>query len=242
MGEESGFFRVLGRINAVLFTLTVSVVLLIALVAGYTMFAGTRQAYRETAAQNPQTDETLEFGGTLSAIEDPYTTLDGTGEAMLVLHTDVQNPYRTFSSGRASTETDVNVLVLDLASGRSHWMFRGTKRCIGEFATVRAKSPDTVPQGAPNPVTAVLLGVAGRDSNGDGNAVCRDDQSLYLYRPGGGVAKLLLAAKSISAIHQTADDRVLVNYYDSRTLHVRIYSTPDFRTVSDEIIASTPPS
>jgi hypothetical protein len=242
MGEENRFFRALNRINAILFLLTLSTVLLLALWGGYLLFASSARHHREYARDTPPDKQPLLFGGTLSSIDTPYTVLDGTGEAFLVLHRDVPyKPVALSSGGSGGDEIQVNLLIVDLASGRSRWMFRGTKRCIAASAMMHAKNPDAVPAGAPNPVTAVLLAVAEHDNNGNGVVDCGDGQSLYLYRPGAAEAVPLMPATFINSIHQTADGQMLVTYSKGDGDRVAIFETSGFHRISDESLPFPPP-
>jgi hypothetical protein len=238
MTDDNSFFRWLGRINSILFFLVVAGAgLLIGANAGLDIFIpqhNDAHAVVETAS-----GDTYDFGGSLNVKEDyssAMTRLEGTQEGFMVL----QRASRGGSLGsRGGYGTaNVNVLLFDLRTMQSHWMFEGTRQDIERAYAVHAVVP--VPNDGADPVTALLMPVATRDTNGDGKIDRNDADSLYVHRPGSAGAVKLLDAVSVNTIEQIDSDRVLVTYYDGKIDHAAMLSAKDFSIIASAAISPKP--
>jgi hypothetical protein len=78
------------------------------------------------------------------------------------------------------------------------------------------------------------------DTNKDGALTNKDQQSLYLYRPGVGLAVKLLDADLVLSTAQADDAHYLVVYERGRDAIAATYSLPDFKLVSQKRIPPVP--
>jgi len=236
MAEDNRFFRWLGRINAILFFLVVTG---IALLIGANIGLDFVLPHYEThAVVETASGDTLEFGGNLTLGEDyssAMTRLEGTQEGVMVLQRVDPSRGSLSSSGRYGATANVNVLLFDLGTMKNHWMFRGTRQDIERAYAIRAVVP--APKDGIDPVTAILMPVATKDTNGDGKIDRNDADSLYLHRPGSAGAVKLFDAVSVTTIDQLDSGRVLVTYDDGKTEHAAMLSTKDFSIIASATIS-----
>ena len=240
MTDDNGFFRWLGRINAMLFFLAAAGV--IVFVGANALIWGPMSHDAPTGAEAKNGGDTYSFGGTIgmSSVTTgaaSITRLDGTDEGVMVLQRGGSNPYGLESRSRFET-SDVNFLLVDLKTMKNRWLFEGVKRDIGEVLEVRSSVP--VPQNSPDPVTALLMSVAAADTDGDGKITRTDGNALYVYRVGSAKAVKLFDAKSISGMEQIDSERIVITYYDGKTDHAVLLSARDFRTIADTTLSPTP--
>ncbi len=239
MEEKNRFFRFLNRMNSILLALAGLAILFF---IGGNLFFWPRYFEHPAAGlvhvEQADPNVSYTFGSGLSTLDaTTISLLDGTSEAVMVLERDRNDRYGSFSSEGRGPSEDVNVLIVNAATGRSHWLFHGVKQSIGGSYPVH---PAAAAAGATPAVIALLLAVATADTNHDNRIDRRDDESLYLYRPGMDRAVKLLAAKGISNVVQTGPEQVLVTYYDGKTDRLAIFSTADFKPIAQNAIASTP--
>jgi len=240
MGDDNRFFRWLGRINAMLFFLAVAGT--IVLMGGESLMWGLMSHDAPTAAEVKNGDDTYAFGGTIgspavSTGAPSITRLDGTDEGVMVLQRGDPRAYGLESRSRFAA-ADVNLLLVDLRTMKTRWLFGGVKHDIGQILEVRSSVP--VPQSSADPVTALLMPVAAADTNGDGKVTRADGDALYLYRVGGANAVKLFDAKSITGMEQIDSERIVVTYFDGKTDHARLLSARDFKSIADTAISPTP--
>jgi|GEM_PF-5771631 len=240
MADGNRFFRWLGRINAILFFLVITG---IALLVGANFGLDFALPHHEThAVVEIASGDTLEFGGNLTLGEDyssQMTRLEGTQEGLMVLRR--EGPPRgslSSSGGRYGDTANVNVLLFDLGTMKNHWMFRGNKQDIERAYAIRAVIP--APKDGVDPVTAILMPVATKDTNGDGKIDRSDADSLYIHRPGSTGAVKLFDAVSVTTIDQLDSGRVLVTYDDGKTDHAAMLSTKDFSIIALATISPKP--
>jgi hypothetical protein len=240
MADDNRFFRLLGRVNAVLFFLACCAVLL----AVGIMFAGEpllRPSGAPYAAVETAGGDTYEFGGNLNLDSDfsTLTRLEGTEEGFLVLQRDSGGYKHRVSLSRDRGETDnVDVLLFDLRTMQSRWMFRGTGQDIQRAYRIREVFP--APEKGVDPVTALLMPVAAKDTNGDGKINSNDAHALYLYRPGTARAVKLLDAVLVNDVEQIDSGRVLVLYSDGKADHAAMLSAKDFSVIAQAAVSPNP--
>jgi len=240
MGDDNAFFRWLGRINAMLFFIAAACV--IVLMGGNALMWGPMSRDTPTAAEVKSGDDTYTFGGTIGGPSivtgaPSITHLDGTDEGVMVLQRGESRAYGLSSAARYEGG-DVNLLLVDLKTMKTRWLFEGVKHDIGQILEVRSSVP--LPQNSADPVTALLMPVAAADTNGDGKVTRADGDALYLYRVGSAKAVKLFDAKAISGMEQIDSERIAITYYDGKTDHAALLSAKDFRTIADTALSPTP--
>lgn len=226
--EENRFFKWLGRVNAIVLFFA-GIVILVAL-AGHS----TLSAWRGEAEQNPtgaatssQNELHYMLGELPLAVPSSQVTLfDNTDEGMMVL------------SRRSFGQTDVNILLINLDTMKSRWMFSGVRRSIGSVFVVNS----TLPKAAGNRVVGVVIPVAKSDTDKDGEITNGDEETLYLYRPGSGRDPVpLLSARHAGPVQQLSSERLLVLYnagWDKD--RVALYSVPEFKRLADNPMPNVP--
>jgi hypothetical protein len=241
MGDDNRFFRWLGRINAMLFFLAAAGVIVVA--GGNALIWGlyTREA-PPPGAEAKNGGDTYAFGGTIGGPSvvtgaPSITHLNGTDEGVMVLQRGGPRGSGLDSVPRADAN-DVNFLLIDLKTMKTHWLFDGVKRDIGEVFEVRSSVP--MQQNSPDSVTALLMTVAAADTNGDGKITQADDHALYGYRVGNAKAVKLLDAKSVSGMEQIDSDRIVISYYDGKADHALLLSAKTFAPIGDTALSPTP--
>lgn len=237
MRDDSRFFHWLGRINSVLFFLGALALLAVAIGAfwGESFRAGPERP------EKARDGETYAFGGNIDMGSVPAAAiarLEGSDEAYMVLQRGGER-HGSFRSDSRASSANVNVLLFDLDTMRSRWMFQGLKQDIGPSLFVRAVIP--APNDTFDPVVGVLMPVATADTDGDGVLTSADDHSLYVYRPEGVTAVKLIAAKLVSSMQQIDNMRVLVTYNDGKTERAAVLATKDFSVTADAQVPPPPP-
>lgn len=238
MAEDNGFFRWLGRINAVLFLLAAIGVILA--VGGLYLQSLDVWEQPPAAPVAQKGDDTYEFGiGIGASVLNPYdwniAVLDGTDEGVLVLQ---RRGSASGSVSRYGLNRNVNLLLVDLKTMQSRWLFAGVKHDIGRIVTVHESV--TAREEKQTAVTALLLSVASADSNGDGKISAADDHALYAYRIGGGAPLKVIDAKSVAGVQQLDSDRVMVEYFDGKANRIALLSAKDFKPLAQSALPAMP--
>lgn len=238
MTDDNRFFRWLGRINSVLFLLAaIGVILSVGALYLQPQFVWEQPPAGPVAQKG---DDTYEFGGGLDTpVPGPYawniTLLDRTDQGVMVLQ------LRGGSSGSVSRyelNRNVNLLLVDLKTTRSRWLFQGLKHDIGRIVSVHESV--TAREEKPTPVTALLMPVASTDNNGDGKVSAADAHALYAYRVGGGAPVKVIDAKSVAGVEQLDSDRLMVEYFDGTTNRIALLSAKDFKPLAQSALPATP--
>ncbi len=241
MSDDSRFFRWLGRINALLFFVAVC-----ALIIGMaSAFVGMQFSPADMPAAAPVAksgEDTFVFANNLIAPMPStagwgVTQLDDTDVAFMVLQRQNANPYSS-SLSRYQRDSDVNLLLIDLKTMKSRWLLDGVHHDIGPMLKVLAQAP--APQSGPNPVTALLMPVASKDTNGDGKISAADDHALYVYRIGAKAPVKVLDARTVLGMDQLDSERIVVRYYDGKTDRLQLLSAKTFAAVADAPLPSVP--
>jgi hypothetical protein len=241
--DSNGFFRILNRVNAILFALAGLAILLF--IFGNTlqsMLFGMENNVAVVPHAGENSDVSYEFGNldnvTDNGASGTMSVLTGTNDAMMVLKRGGKQQYGSFSGSGGREEISVNILIVDTETAKSRWLFPGVKRAIGSSFLVRAIGPSKTL--SDNPVTALLMSVADRDTDGNGTIDSSDAESLYIYKPGTLSAVKLLDARAISNIVQIDSGKFLVTYYDGKSDRVVIYAVDGFKPLAQGVVAPTP--
>jgi hypothetical protein len=225
--EENRFFKWLGRANAIILFFA-GIAILVALV-GYNILPAWRGSAEPnpSAAAGPSQRELHYMVGELPlAISSSDLTLfDNTNEGMMVL------------TSRSFGETNVNILIVNLETMKSRWMFPGNRRSIGSVHVINSTFPKT----ASNRVVGLVIPVASSDTDKDGEITNGDEETLYLYRPGSGSDPVpLLTAKSAN-VQQLSSERMMVLYNAGRDDdRMALYSIPEFKRLAGNPLAAVP--
>ena len=241
MAESNRFFRWLGRANSLLFFLAI----LGLLIAFFVMFVGEVPHGPPLTAQTKSDKDAKDVYVFTAGLDEPSATmgstalarLSGTDEGIMLLQRVPDDSESSFSRSRPDAST-LNLLSVNLQTLKSRWLFGGVKRDIATIFQVRASVP--VPQNASDPVTALLVPVADKDTDGDGRIAASDDHALYLYRLGSSGPVKLLEAKIVMGIQQLDGERLLVLYSDGKIDHACLISAGDFHTIADTVLSTTP--
>jgi len=246
MQDDNRFFRFLNRVNAIILPVAGIAVLVFIAVSAFPLWYHDVPPER-FVAQGVIADTKYKYAFS----EDPHALgeadmnlglirLDGTNESMLVLKRVVEEGGGSLSRASRGDE-NANLLLIDLDTAKSHWMFAGTNRNIMSSFEVRAAVPTS--GGASNPVVTLLLTVVDADTNKDGQFNGADDQVLYVYRPGAPAAFKLMSARSISYIAQIDSGKVFVvfvTYSDGKSDHLMLLAKNDFKPIAQNTLVSTP--
>jgi hypothetical protein len=131
----------------------------------------------------------------------------------------------------------VNLLLVDGASGTSHWLFKGVNRIIWTGSSDQLKTV-TASDAPKSPVVALIIGAL--TANPDKNGVLKADGpvTLYYYRIGADEAIKFFSADNIRSIDQLDADRLLVMYGNGRLINAATFSTRDFKLISQSPVPS----
>ncbi|HWA89764.1 MAG TPA: hypothetical protein VG889_07005 [Rhizomicrobium sp.] len=135
----------------------------------------------------------------------------------------------------------VNLLAVDGATGAGHHLFRGYDREIVSWNAVTrpGDKPDSVPvPGQPiasGPAAiALVIRTIDADTDKDGALTAKDKQSLYVYRPGDGLATKLIDVDYLLSSDRTDGAHYLVVHERGKTAYAASYSLPDFKLLSEK--------
>lgn len=241
MGDDNRFFRWLWRINSLLFFLAA-----LGLILGVlTAFMGSRFSSADMPAAAPVAKSGGDMFVFTSNLTAPIastdgwgiTPLDDTDVAVMVLQRLNANSY-SGSLSRYQRDSDVNLLLIDLKTMKSRWLLDGVHHDIGSMLKVLAQVP--APQGSPDPITALLMPVASKDTNGDGKITAADDHALYVYRIGSEAPVKVLEAKSVLGMDQLDSERVVIRYYDGKSDRLQLLSAKTFAPLAGAPLPSVP--
>ena len=134
----------------------------------------------------------------------------------------------------------VNLLAIDQGTAESHWIFRGYDRAIIAddpiYDTVAPRPLETPPAST----IALVMTVVDSDTNKDGELTEKDQQSLYVYRPGATEVVRLVTAGLILSRQQTSSDRYLVVYENGSSATAATFSVPEFKLVAEKLLPKVP--
>jgi len=242
MGETNRFFIWLWRFNAVL------IALLGAVVAAFVAFAASENfvsipkhnspADNFLAAPQPP-KENISY-----ELNDAGTNLEGTNEVVFNLQRSsgpTPGSALRFSSdgGRSENVVTVNLLVVDGASGTSHWLFKGVDRIIWTGSADQLKTV-TASDAPKSPVVALIIEALAAKPDKNGTLATDGPDTLYYYRTGSNEAVKFFSVDNIRSIDQLDADRLLVMYGNGRLINAAVFSTRDFKLVSQSAVPSVP--
>jgi len=241
MADDNKFFRWLGRINSLLFFAGIlGLIAVVGIPALLWMTTPRESPITEKATSDK--DHYVFSGSGLSEVtySTIFTRLNGTDEGIAVLQHDggEGNPYSLSRSRRTYDNGVVNLLSIDLKTMKNRWVFHGVKRDIGNIYQIRVSVP--VPENAADPVTALLMAVADKDTNGDGSITPSDRHALYVYRLNGAAPVKLIDTWLVSGVEQLDGERIVVTYYDGKTDHAVLLSAKDFRMIANTLLSASP--
>jgi hypothetical protein len=234
--DSNLFFRFLGRVNTVLITLA-GIVVLIAFISSEMWFLPFEGGRRGGQLIEPE-DRFRLAAVTERPIDSTFTVPDGWSEAVMMLQRGGL-PYRDIglsSSGRVR-EDGANILLIDMISAKTRWLFAGTARDISYTSFVHGPKTAALVDG---PVTALLLAVADADTNHDGEIDNRDDDALYVYKEGAVAPAKILSTHIIWSIRQLDAGHVIVAYNDGKAERMALFSTGDYRLLSSISLPTFP--
>lgn len=229
----AGFFKILGRINAVLaFVALVAALGFIALVSNERWsynWLPTPPAHRSVPVSTAPVyrydlEKDLLIGADTSAPD-----------------FEVYRLVRWPSHRPSDTAVAVNLLVADKKTGTTKWLFDGFHRAIldqepiltGRWYWKEPEADDDIP------VEIVVLKVVEADSNGDGALTLEDRQTLYVMRfPATGPEKLLEADTIWFTTQKNKDYQV--GYREKGEGYLATYALPDFTLKSKIAVAGLP--
>jgi hypothetical protein len=143
------------------------------------------------------------------------------------------------SQSYVNTLDGVNLLTINGSTGVGHWLFHGYGRAVLSEEGMIREHAVPVPGGTSD-VMALVIQTIDADTNQDGELTEKDQQSLYVYRPGMQFAEKFLDADYIISREQTSADSFLVVYERGKLATAATYSIPDFKLKSEKPIPSVP--
>ena len=128
----------------------------------------------------------------------------------------------------------VNLLILNVETGDSHWMFAGYHRAIVTGEPVYPVDPYiTEASQAPSiPPGFMVLLVRDSDDNHDGKLDDKDRISLYAYRAGTPAPIKFLTADLIISTRQIGADKYMVVFEQGKSAFAAIYALDGFKLLS----------
>ncbi len=135
----------------------------------------------------------------------------------------------------------VNLLVIDGATGKSHWMFSGYKRLIlSAVLLYEDEQPALAFQNRDaTPAAGAILRIIDKDTNGDGKLTPDDRLSLYVYLPGSQPVEFLSADTIVSMDH-IGKDKFLIVYENGKSAFAATYDSTIFKLISREQLPNVP--
>lgn len=243
--DTNRFFRFLWRLNALLL-LAVSVLVLFG--AGsmlYFAYATSHTGVVGMHIANPSKSDggTYQLAGgavfDYSQFARNVYVLPGTDEGLLKLQRAKSDGSYELSSGPVMQADVLNVLVVDLRSAKSRWMFPTNRQLILGQSDIHSQSApqpagEDSEQADSGSITAILLQIAPRDSVT--GQVKDGERNLYLYRPHGAEPVLLMKAKSIESIQQIDAARILIVYTNADRRKALLLSAEDFKPIAESVL------
>ncbi len=146
------------------------------------------------------------------------------------------------STGRISAVGAVNLLIVDVDTDASRWMFHGYDRLILTEEDLYTTEPDGSPYTRTNlpPAFGVVLAVVENDTDSDGELTGWDRQALYAYRVGATQPTKFLSADTIISRKQIATDKYLVVYENGKTATAATFPVPEFKLLSEKPLPNVP--
>ena len=241
--DSNPFFRFLGRVNTVLITLAGLAILCGAVVSELWWMPYAPRGAQHAVAPVDQAGYSYHLDDIqLSQMGSDAAVPDGWNQAVMALDRQRgdgdSNPYSgSFSGSRGSDVRSVNLLLVDIATGATRWLFPGTARDIVSMSAVHGAKTEAYANG---PVSAMLMTVADADTNHDGRIDGGDDVTLYVYKPGAAAATKILAAHDVWSVHQIDPARLMVLYNDAKGAHMAVFSTADYRVLTSSVLPQMP--
>lgn len=180
-------FRIIQRLNSVLFLLAIVAVLVtVAAAAASSMSWGARAAPRPAAVTDPVAGEQLYLG----AVED----LEGTPYVLLPLET--RTPGKMISSGPSHESETRNLLFYDSSAGTGRWLRPDHRGLIAGYQPLRASGAiqerwEREGLGG-DPVRWVRYELVLKDTDRDGETTPRDARQLGISGPAGDDLTIVL--------------------------------------------------
>jgi hypothetical protein len=249
MPEESRFFRVLWRFNAIL--LAVVGILAIGLLGTAALqswmwrhnyqpppeghFTPVPKAAEQsfTYRLSVQPDFVLLRGEQFYALQRWKGSPSSYGLAMADL---------TIASSSAYHYTDaVNLLAVNTGTGASHWLFDGYRRAVIDQRAIYSGGPlvsNELPT-SKDP-TALVIRTVDNDTNNDGQLDFKDRQTLYAYRPGDTRAVKFFEADYIISMGEVEGGNFFVVYEKGQSAIAATFSVPDFKLKSQHQLPNVP--
>lgn len=139
----------------------------------------------------------------------------------------------------------VNLLIMDVDTGKSRWMFSGYKRRVMSGEPLYATEPSlAVLMGNTEVVAPAAVGVVLRVvddfSEDDPKANEKRPVSLYYYRTGMTKPSKFLTATLVVSTRQIGADKYQVVYERGPAAYAATYSVADFKLLSQEPLPKVP--
>lgn len=237
------FFRILRRVNLVMFTL-----LWIALLAagglvvwkeGLPKHLFTKDA--ELDYTGPQVNPTPTYSLVPEAFEPPGYQQPTLPSIYVYTRSFISADLPPISLGNPAAGEAVNLLVID-DKGEGHWLFKDNKRVIIRRDAVRKGPAVPVANGAADqrPILGLVIETAERDANNDGILNEYDPAVIYAWKQGATALVKLLDAHVVVNSEQVSETRWNIVYSEGKETRVAVFSLPDFEKLSDKPLPKAP--
>jgi hypothetical protein len=133
---------------------------------------------------------------------------------------------------KSSGDNIVNELYVDSNTGKSTWLFKGTKRLIFNQTSVLRQLKSEQPN-----VTSLVYALVDNDSNKDGRLSPKDLAAIGYSSPDGAIyTPLIDGIEKLYAIEQVSDDRLMILYSRNGESRMITYALPGFTTIVDNAL------
>lgn len=222
--EQSRFFTLVWRFNALLITAIGLVGICILVYATYQIAKDTFGEKRVRNIVNIENDrgvtETLSLRHMSQIGDGPFV--------MISLVSSQKYPQDHFSKSTSSTR---NWLFVDTKGANRHWLLESHKDLIISTQTL---SLDRSRQSEDNSVKAILYTVISSDTNGDGRLTGEDAKSIALSRGSGKDYRVVVEGADDIIGHQMVDEgTVFVAYQKRQNAYFKTINLSDFSSSAE---------